>query len=42
MYIYLWFVGCYNRWVWIENRTSEKLTLVNDTGDDGSTKRVNN
>lgn len=41
MYTYLWFIGYYNHCVWIENRTSEELTLVNDISDNDSTKWIN-
>lgn len=37
---YLWSINRYNHYLWIENRTSEKLTLVNDIANNGPTKRI--
>jgi len=37
---YLWFIGRYNHYLWIENRASEKLTLVNDIANNGPRKRI--
>jgi len=37
---YLWCVDRYNHCLWIENRTSEKLTLVNDIADNGPRRPI--
>jgi len=37
---YLWFIDRYNHYIWIEIRTSEKLTLVNDITNNDSRKRI--
>lgn len=40
MLTYLWFIDRFNHNLWIENRTSEKLTLVNDIANNDCRKRI--
>jgi len=40
MLTYLWFIDRFNHYLWIENRTSEKPTLVNDIANNDSTKCI--